>query len=151
MTPLHQVKPQRITGPWAQHNAKNLPQPAGSGWGDVDRAAGGVYQGGMLAHVVVTAAPTNHLHKQAPEQLELALPVEHLPPSVVSPVEGETRQQYKAHQEEKREHQKEVKLKREAAAIQDLHSNLRIYRVDSFVKDEQHLHNWSLIDLLDNN
>jgi len=62
-----------------------------------------------------------------------------------------TRQQYRAHQEEKREHQKEVKLKREAAAIQDLHCNLRIYRVDSFVKDEKHLHNWSLIDLSDNN
>lgn len=28
-----------------------------------------------------------------------------------------------------------------------IYSNLRIYRVDSFVKDEEHLHNWSLIDL----
>ncbi len=117
MTPLHQVKPQRITGPWAQHYAKNLPQPAGSGWGDVDRAAGGVYQGGMLAHIVVAAAPANHLHKKAHEQLEPAFPVEPLSPSAVSPVEGETRQQYKAHQEEKREHQKEVKLQREAAEI----------------------------------
>jgi hypothetical protein len=71
----------------------------------------------MLAHVVVAAAPAKHLHKQAPEQLEPALPVEPLPPSAVSPVEGETRQQYRAHQEEKREHQKEVKLQREAAAI----------------------------------
>jgi hypothetical protein len=39
VTPLKAVQSLRVSGPWAQKYAKDLPQPANGGWGDKLRAA----------------------------------------------------------------------------------------------------------------
>jgi len=70
VTPLHKVKPQRLSGPWSQKFAKDLPQPAGDGWGDVDRASGAVYHRSLQTEKMIVkkaAAPTKPYFQSSQE------------------------------------------------------------------------------------
>jgi len=106
---------QRLAGPWAQKFAKDLPQPAGGGWGDVDRATHRGYAS-HAQHAVVTGGATKS-YVQEPHYTHATL--ERVPPAVkaVSPVTGLTRQQLQHIKAEKREKENEMKLENKAAAI----------------------------------
>jgi len=113
----------RLAGPWAQKFAKDLPEPAGGGWGDVDRAT---HRGYTTAQHFMATAPAKSFfmqsHSQAHSQQAIKNKqgsVERLPPAsnAVSPVAGSTRQQLHKARAEKQEHENEVKLENKAAAI----------------------------------
>jgi len=113
----------RLAGPWAQKFAKDLPEPAGGGWGDVDRAT---HRGYTTAQHFMATAPAKSFfmqsHSQAHSQQAIKNKqgsVERLPPAsnAVSPVAGSTRQQLHKARAEKQEHESEVKLENKAAAI----------------------------------
>lgn len=119
VTPLHNVKPDRLTGPWSQKFAKHLPRPAGGGWGDQDRAANGNYHGNLgedAVQVKQAAAPTSayyvkHDYKQI---LGQRTPT---PPKAVSPSVAETKQQLEEKKEAAKEKADQQKLEEQAKAI----------------------------------
>ena len=123
VTPLHKVKPQRLTGPWEQKFAKNLPEPAGNGWGDVDRATGAAYRRGFEAEtrlVKKVAAPTKSYFEDDSDQpiLGQRAPVRApLPHEIISPVTGITTHQLHEQLAEAKEQKKEDTLEKKAAAI----------------------------------
>jgi len=114
VTPLHKVEPQRLSGPWAQKFAKDLPQPAGDGWGDVDRATGAVYHRGFQAEKMIVkkaAAPTKPYFHVSQEAI----------PGARRPAERKTHekteQDIKQEKEAEATRKKEQSLEAQAAAI----------------------------------
>ena len=115
VTPLHKVKPDRTTGPWAEKFAKDLPEPAGNGWGDEDRASGAVYHRGYQTEKTIVkkvAAPTKPYFQVASDKQVLG---------ARRPASGKTQEKSK-HEKEREEaaakaHKKEQALEAQEAAI----------------------------------
>jgi hypothetical protein len=120
VTPLAKVRTERLTGPWEQKFAKNLPQPAGNGWGDVDRAIGAPYLGEKVANakrVKEVSAPTKAYYADPHDEMVLGQRTKaHALTSLhyETPGAAGPSQQPQADAKEDKE---EAKLEKQAAAI----------------------------------
>jgi hypothetical protein len=120
VTPLAKVRTERLTGPWEQKFAKNLPQPAGNGWGDVDRAIGAPYLGEKVANakrVKKVSAPTKAYYADPHDEMVLGQRTKaHALASLHYDTPGAAGPSQQP-QADAKEDKEEAKLEKQAAAI----------------------------------
>ena len=115
VTPLLKLKAQRETGPWNQKFAKDLPEPAGDGWGDVDRASGAVYHRGFETEKRMAkkvAAPTKPYFQVSSDTQVLGARR-----PAVRKTQEKTKEEMKEEKEDEEAHKKQQSLEAQEAAI----------------------------------
>jgi len=117
VSPLAKVKTERLTGPWEQKFAKNLPEPAGNGWGDVDRAIGAPYHRGYAAEakrVKQVSAPTTAYYANPRDEMVLG---QRSAPTALHEAAAPAVAPSKQRQTDSKQAKKEAKLEKQAAEI----------------------------------